>query len=183
MFYPSPLSQIFFHNYFLNIYYFILFNGWDWELLFSTLNLNHQCCYIRCNILISIRLLYVIRIYLFLFWKLLSTLRNKHPKNIYFFFNNYRTLNKLFFFLQLYLCWFIFLLYLYFKKKKTWTLIGTQVDSISRSRNEGVTQRWGFWSQAFSSLTLFAEQLYSPSLASIFEHVLLDSSRQVLTWI
>ena len=144
--------------------------------------LTTQCYYISCNILISIRLLYVIRIYLFLFWKLLSTLRNKHPKNIYFFFNNYRALNKHFFSSIIFVLIYFSIIFV-FKKKKTWTLIGTQVDSISRSRNEGVTQRWGFWSQAFSSLTIFAEQLYSPSLASIFEHVLLDSSRQVLTWI
>ena len=79
--------------------------------------LTTQCYYIRCNILISIRLLYVIRIYLFLFWKLLSTLRNKHPKNIYFFFNNYRTLNKLFFFFN-YICVDLFFYYICILKKK-----------------------------------------------------------------
>ena len=79
--------------------------------------LTTQCYYISCNILISIRLLYVIRIYLFLFWKLLSTLRNKHPKNIYFFFNNYRALNKHFFSSIIFVLIYFSIIFV-FKKKK-----------------------------------------------------------------
>ena len=161
---PLLSHKIFYHNYFLNIYYFILFNGWDWELLFSTLNLNQPMLLYQLQYLDLNPAIITLKIYIF------SLITIEHLIN--FFFSSI-----------IFVLIYFSIIFVFKKKKKTWTLIGTQVDSISRSRNEGVTQRWGFWSQAFSSLTLFAEQLYSPSLASIFEHVLLDSSRQVLTWI
>ena len=37
---PLFSHKKFYHAHFLTIFYFILFNSWDWKLLFPILNLN-----------------------------------------------------------------------------------------------------------------------------------------------
>ena len=75
---PLLSHKFFYHNYFLNIYYFILFNGWDWELLFSTLNLNHPMLLYQLQYLDLNPAIITLKIYIF------SLITIEHLINFFF---------------------------------------------------------------------------------------------------